>query len=122
MRLAALGCGAEPRWSGEARCWLVWLSGCGGGDCDFESHGLELFDEASLARGAVVVLVEVVDTEIVVDLAGGEQMPADHDDRVTNRDRGSCWSSSPADAMVLRSEVRVLRTSSSLASFDKSCA
>ncbi len=65
---------------------LVW-SGCWF-EGDVVAHGFELGDESALAGGAVAAPVEVVASEVVVGLTGGEEMPGDHEDGVGDRDGG----------------------------------
>lgn len=80
----------------------MWWGWSGGGfEGDLVAHGFELADEASLAGFAVAALVEVVGAEVVVDLAGGEQVPADDQDRVADRDGGTLGAAAGADLGVL---------------------
>ena len=100
----------RARWSG------------GGFEGDVVAHGFELGDEAALAGGAVAALVEVVAAEVVVGLAGGEQVPGDHEDRVADRDGGALGSAPAADLRVLGGEVGVLGAAGGLAGFDEGLA
>lgn len=78
---------AAPR----SRRSLEVCSGCCWCDGDVEAHGFELGDEFALTRRVVAALVEVVGAEVAVDLAGGQQVPADHQDRVADCDGGFAW-------------------------------
>ena len=101
---------------------VVLLLGCFGCDGDVESECFELSDKTVAVRGAGTSFVEVVGTKIGVDLTGGEEMPDDHEDAVTGRDGSFGWASTAADAVVVRSEVGVLRSSGGLSRFDQSDA
>ena len=72
------------------------------------AEGFELGDESALAAVVVAAPVEVVGSEVVVGLAGGEQVPGDDQDGVANCDRGSLGSASSPDLGVLGGEVGVL--------------
>lgn len=66
------------------------------------AHGFELGDKAALVGGAGAPLVEVVAAEVGVGLAGGEQMPADYEDRVAHSDRRPSRPAPSPDPGVLR--------------------
>ena len=79
----------------------------------------ELRDESSLVGVAGAASIEVVGTEIGVDLTGREHVPDDDKNRVAGRDGSFGWSSSSTDAVIVRSKVRVLRPGSSVCGFDQ---
>ncbi len=64
------------------------------------SHGFELGDEALLACRAGPSLVEVVAAEVGVDLAGGQQVPGDDQDRVADGDRRTPGPTSATNAVA----------------------
>ena len=75
----------------------AWLL-CGfGGECDGVAECFELRDESSLVGVAGAATIEVVSTEIGVDLTGREHVPDDDKDRVAGRDGSFGWSSSSTD-------------------------
>jgi hypothetical protein len=82
---------------------------------DVVAHGFELGDESAFAGGVVATLVEVVATEVLVGLAGAEEVPGDHQDGVPDGDSCSLGSSPGTDLGVLGGEVGVLRATGGLA-------
>ena len=83
------------------------------------SHGFELSDESILVGGTGAALVEVVAAQVVVGLAGGEQMPDDDQDRVSNGHRGTPRSPPSPYTGVLRAKVGVFGASSGMSGFDE---
>lgn len=81
-----------------------------GDGCEFDGVAelLELCDKVLATPFGLIASGEVVSAELVVDGVVGEDVPADDQQRVGDRDEGSLLTTSFADALETDGEVTVL--------------
>jgi hypothetical protein len=98
-------------------------AGCSGGLSRFESdlvaEVLDALDEPVL-QALAATLVEVLDPEVLVDLAAAEEVVHDDEDGVAESNRGLLLAAPGGEPTILGSEVRAPATTERMGRFDQS--
>jgi hypothetical protein len=103
---------------------FVGLRGCGGSglEGDGEAEIFELRDQTTRASLGVLSVGEVVLAEVLVHLAGTEQVPDEFDQRVRDGDGRLVRPAAARDLAVLGGEVAVLGARGGPGGFDERAA
>ena len=89
---------------------MLWVRGRSGDGCEFDGVAelFELSDEVSAASIGLILLGEVVRSELVVDGVVREDVPTDDQQGVRNGDQGALLTASFADPLKPDREIAVL--------------